>query len=627
MALQFIQQKTTGFFWALFILLLLDSDHAEAAKIHSQIEGNRLQIVLDWPDKVSPKATVDDSLIPILKDRRKQNQSALGAKGRELLLQFDRSLGILDFEQLTAKTSGWLDSIQSGYDTLLLESSAPVSFKVFAEGKKVRIEIIRQQPPSRKKASEDNDLLVTFAESVLAKNRPELIRPILKKYGEEFLSPHPLLAAQLMLALKDNAAALSWTQKADSQPGLTLDQQITLVGLYVKLGQTEMISRRVDIPKLVNLIARDLQAPGLSESRMEELVFALVELKAHEQALPHLKQLAYKLGGDWISPYEETLVILEKKQELIDFWRLRAKQPDLSDEENRQLAFQFLDAYSKADAEEIFKALAETAAPNSPDVKQLLFLWGPRPASNNRMWLLERARASAGEQRAEWTKHLVNAGGAQEAIRLAEGKPMKDNMFAVYLEALEELDDETVIASAITQRLKTEDNPGRLLHYGTLAEDHSQLKLAEAAYTKLINVRPDDKWAIRKLGRLSFDQSRWEESRGYFERLLNKTNEDWAINFYYAESIFLLGKTFKARLFFRRALKLLKKTPSPTSSMQMAQAHCLHRLGQNKEARVIYEDLQKIYPNDKRVRVKYISLLMDIGDFEQAEKWLTLIAK
>jgi tetratricopeptide (TPR) repeat protein len=631
MALQFIKQKAkgllTGFLWGLFTLLPLSSGYAETVKIHPLIKGNRLQIVLDWPGKVSPKATVDDALIPILKDSRKLNQSALGAKGRELLLQFDRSLGTLDFEQLTLKTSGWLDSIQAGYDTLLLESSNPVSFKVFSEGKKVKIEIIRQQPPRQKKASGDNDLLIIFAESVLAKNRPELMRPILKKYGDEFLSPRPLLAAQLMLALKDNAAALSWTQKADSQPGLTLDQQITLVGLYGKLGQTEKISRRMDIQKLADLIEKELQAPGNVESRKEELVFALLELKAHKQALPHLKQLASNFKSDWVYSYEETLVKLEKKQELIEFWRLRAKQPSLPDEEKRQLAFQFLDAYSKADAENIFKALAETAAPNSPDVEQLLFLWGPRPKPNNRMWLLEKVKSTSGAERTGWIKHLINAGGAREAIKLADAEPMSDTMFSIYIDALEELDNGEALASAINKRLKTEDDSERLLRYGTLAENHNQFELAEVAYTKLLDVRPGDKWAIRQLGRLSFDQSRWEESRSYFERLLNKTNEDWLTNFYYAEATFLLGKTSKARSFFQRALELLEKTSPSTASMDMTRAHCWHRLGHSDEARVIYENLLKFHPSDKKVRVKYISLLMEMGDFEQADKWLRLTAK
>jgi Tfp pilus assembly protein PilF len=633
MALQFIQQRTTGlltsFLWVLFTLLSLDSSYAEAVKIDPQSEGNRLQIVLDWPEKVSPKATVDDALIPILKDPQKQNRSALGAKGRELLLRFDRSLGTFDLEQLTAKSSGWLDSIQAGYDTLLLESSKPVSFKVFSEGKKVKIEIIRQQPPRQKKASGDgdDDLLIIFAESVLAKNRPELMRPILKKYGDEFLSPRPLLAAQLMLALKDNAAALSWTQKAVNQPGLTLDQQITLVGLYGKLGQTEKISRRIDIQKLADLIEKELQTPGNVESRKEELVFALLELKAHKQALPHLKQLASNFKSDWVYSYEETLVKLEKKQELIEFWRLRAKQPSLPDEEKRQLAFQFLDAYSKADAENIFKALAETAAPNSPDVEQLLFLWGPRPKPNNRMWLLEKVKSTSGAERTGWIKHLINAGGAREAIKLADAEPMSDTMFSIYIDALEELDDEAAMASAITKRLNTEDNPDRLLRYGTSAENHNQFELAEVAYTKLLNVRPDDKLAIRQLGRLSFDQSRWEESSQYFERLLDKTNEDWVTNFYYAEAIFLLGKTSKARSFFQRALELLEKTSPSTVSMDMTRAHCRHRLGHSDEARVIYENLLKFHPNDKKVRVKYISLLMDMGDFEQADKWLRLTAK
>jgi Flp pilus assembly protein TadD len=628
MALQFIKQKTIGLLpgllGGLLILLLPNSGYGQDVKVHPVIEGNRLQIVLDWPTEVAFQAIVDDVLVSSTK-------STSEIKGRDLLLQFNRSLGAFDLDPLTQQASPWLESIRAGYDTLLLQSRDTVSFKIFNEGKKVRVEIVRLHSPKPPKVSKDADLLITFTESVLAKNRPELMRPILKKYGTGFLSPHPLLAAQLMFALKDEAAALSWTQKAANRPRLTLDQQITLLGLYGKLGQSEKISQTMNTQKLRDLIARELQAPGLTETRKEELVLALLELKAHKLALPHLKQFATRFKSDWLYPYEEALVKLEKKQELLDFWRLRAQQPGLSDEEKRQLAFQFLDAYSKDDAEKLFKVLAETAAPSSPDVEQLLFLWGPRPEANKRMWLLDKAKASAGDERAEWLKHLVNAGGAEYAIELADGElpaQMTDSMFAVYLSALEELNnDDATINSSLTQRLKTEKNPNRLLRYGTLAGNHNQYELAEAAYIKLLNTRPDDKWALRQLGRLAFDQSRWEESENYFERVLDKSNEDWVTNFYYAEAIFLLGKTSKARSFFQRALYLLGKTSSPTASMKMAQAHCLHRLGQNKEARVIYENLLKIHPDDKKVRVKYISILMDMGDFEQADKWLTLTAK
>ena len=634
MLFQSIKQKAvgllTGLLWGLFTLLLPASGYAEEVKIHPVIQGDRLQIILEWPSEVSFKAIVDDVLVSIERGRLKKPKSVSGTKGRELLLLFNRSLGTSDLGQLNQKTSAWLESIRAGYDTLLLQSRGPVSFKIFAEGKEVRVEIVRLHPQNLPKASRNDDLLIAFAESVLAKNRPEFMNPILEKYGEEFLTPHPILAAQLMLALKDKTAALRWTQKAVRQPRLTLNQQIALVGLYGKLGQSEKIGQRMNIQKLVGLIAKKLQVSGLPELRQEELVFALLELKAHKQALPHLKRLASNFKGDWVYSYEQTLVKLERKQELLDFWRMRAKRPGLPDEEKRQLAFQFQDAYSKADAEKLFKALAETAPPNSSDVEQLLFLWGPRPEPKKRTWLLDRAKASSGNERVEWIKHLVNAGGAQEAIQLAEMESpseMTDNMFAAYLLALEEFDGEADFASPLNQRLQMENNPDRLLDYGTLAENHNQFETAEVAFTKLLEIRPDDKWALRRLGRMSFDQGQWEKTEDYLGRLINKKNADWVTNYYYAEAIFLLGKTSKARSFFQRVLEHIIKIPSPTTSMKITQAHCLHRLGHKKEARAIYESLLKISPNDKKIRVKYISILIDMGDFEQADKWLNLTRK
>jgi Flp pilus assembly protein TadD len=616
--------------FGLLILLFPAPGHTEGVKIYPVIEGDRLQIIFDWSGEIAFTATVDDAPVPLTKEGRQKIKATEETKGRELLLQFNRFLGSFDLDPLTRQASPWLESIRAGYDTLLLQSSAPVAYKIFSEGKKIRVEIVGRNSPQTPETSQDTDLLVTFAESVLAKNRPELMRPILKKYGTDFLSPHPLLAAQLMLALNDATAALSWAQKAANQPWLTLDQQITLVGLYGKLGQSKMINSRMNIQKLRTRIARELQAPKTSESRREELVFALLELKAYKQALPHLKQLALDFKGDWVFSYEETLTTLGEKQVLVDFWRLRARQPGLTDEEKRELAFQFLDAYSKADAERLFFALAQTAAPQSPDVEQLLFIWGPRPKPDQRKWLLDKARASAGDERAEWLKHLVNAGGGKEAIAFLDRElpaQMTDNLFAAYLSALEELDGEDAVNSSLAQRLKTEKNPDRLFRYGTLAGNQNQLKTAEIAFTNLLEIRPDDKRALSQLGLMYFDQSRWRKAEVYLGRLVNKTGTDWLTNYYYAEAVFLLGETSKARTYFQRALELIGKTASPTASIKMAQAHCLHRLGRSAEARVVYEDLLKVYSDDKKVRVKYISFLMDMGDFEQADKWLTLTAK
>lgn len=451
----------------------------------------------------------------------------------------------------------------------------------------------------------------------------KLAKDVLNKYGEGFLSPRPVLAARLMFALDKETSALSWIQTAESMPLLTLGQQIELASLYGKLERSGKIQRPFDTTILRNRILLELQAPSLPETRREELVYAMLELKAHQQALPHLKQLAYRRGGDWIYPYEETLRKLGRNQEVIEFWRMRIKQSGLPVEEKRLLAFQLLESNSKIDALNVFKELAETAPVQSADVEQLLFLWGPRPGKEARLWLLGRAKSSAGKERVEWMKHLIDKGGAKEALHLAAMTPpaeTTDQQFAVHLLALGELRDNNAFAAQTLQSLQSEKNSNRLFRYATLAEDREQLDVAKTAYTKILQTQPDEERALRKLGGIAFQQNRFQEAQDYFRRLINKNKQDWSANYYYAEANFSQGKTTTAIPFYQQSLTSIDKAPSPTLPMELTRAHCLHRLGKYQEALLAYDRLLTKLPKDKEIRANIISSLIASGNFEKAQQ-------
>jgi hypothetical protein len=625
MLIQIIKHKAkdslTGFLMAGFLLLPSAMSFAEPVKIHSAIENDRLQIVMDWASKVSFKAMVDDT------------DSPSGSEGHELLLQFGKAIETSDLKTLTKETSAWLESIQAGYDTLLLQSKDKATFKISRKGKEIRIEVVRRlpvPPVQSVKASADNDLLITFAEKVLADKQTKLMRRIFDKHGDGFLVTRPLLAANLMLALKNKRSSLRWMQKAENLPDMTLDQQIEMVALYGKLGQPDKIGKTRHTRKLGDRIARKLKDPKLPKARKEDLIYTMLELKAHEMVLPHLKQLAYQQGGDWAYPYEETLVELKRNDELIHFYQKYIKNSGLAVDEKRRIAFRFLELNHKEDALSVFKELAESAVAQSPDVEQLLFLWGPRPSLVDRKWLANRASDSKNEERTQWLRHLANAGGAREVIQLTGKEPSSratDNLFLVYLQALEELEDKETFAQALRQWMESETDPDRLWLYGSLADDQSQLELANEAYEKILVSRPQDEKALTHLGWNSFYLNQWKDTQKYLRPILTKKANDWTTNYYYAEAIYLEGHISESLPFFQKTLALINKISSPSIEVRMTKAVALERLGRKKEALGIYERLLKISPTDKKLRVKYISALMEAGDYEQAQNWLTLTAR
>jgi tetratricopeptide (TPR) repeat protein len=454
----------------------------------------------------------------------------------------------------------------------------------------------------------------------------KLAKDILHKYGEEFLTPRPLLAARLMLALDKETSAFNWINTALSLPLLTLDQQIELAGLYASLERSGKFKRAVDTKMLRNQIILELQAPSLPETRKEELVHAMLELKGHEQALPYLKQLAYGPGGDWIFPYEETLRKLGRNQEVIKFWRKRINQSGLPVEEKRQLAFQLLESDSKTDALTVFRQLAETAPAQSTDVEQLLFLWGPRPGKEARLWLLERAKSANGQERVEWIKHLIDKGGAKDALQLTALAPsdeVTEQQFAAHLIALGELRDVSAFGNEVRASLKSEKNVPRLLRYAKLAEDQEQSDIAQGAYKKVLQVLPDDKRALRKLGEIAFQENRFQEAQGYFSRLLKQNQQDWSANYYHAEADFLQDKTASAIPFYQQSLASIGKASIPTLTMELTRAHCLHRLGKYQEALSVYDRLFKKRPNDKEMRANIISSLIASGNYAKAQQLMT----
>jgi len=464
------------------------------------------------------------------------------------------------------------------------------------------------------------------AKKKLTAKNYELAKDVLNKYGEEFLSPRPLLTARLMFALNQESNALRWAQTAEKIPLLSLDQQIELAGLYGRLERSGKIQRAYDTTILRNRILLELQAPSLPEARREELVYAMLEIKAHRQALPHMKQLAYSLGGYWVFSYQETLLKLGRNQEVIDFWRMRVKQSGLSVEEKRQLAFQLLESNSKADALNIFWKLAETAHAESADVEQLRFLWGPRPGKEARRWLMDRAKASKGKERAGWMNHLIDIGGAKEALSLTAMVPpgeATDQQFAVHLLALSELQDNWDFNAEALKTLQSENNVKRLLRYGALAQDREQLDVAQTAYEKILQVQPDKERALRELGGIAFQKNRFQEAQYYLGRLLNKNKNDWFANYYYAEADISQGKTTTAIPYYQQSLANIEKAPSPTLRMELARAHCLHRLGKFQKALSVYNRLFKKRPDDKEIRANIISSLIAVGKLKKAQQLMT----
>lgn len=169
----------------------------------------------------------------------------------------------------------------------------------------------------------------------------------------------------------------------------------------------------------------------------DDYLYELMKHGAGREVLPLLASRAKAEGQKWFFAYDEALAKYGTRAERLASLQAFADLTDTPRNLRSQIAFQLLNLGDKARAERLFRALAERSGPSSPEVRQLAYLWGPRPAPEARAWLRARATSAPQAERPAWAALLVNAGdsaGAEAALAGATGSQSSAALAAIFAE-------------------------------------------------------------------------------------------------------------------------------------------------------------------------------------------------
>jgi predicted Zn-dependent protease len=379
--------------------------------------------------------------------------------------------------------------------------------------------------------------------------------------------------------------------------------------------------------ELTAFLQSELDRTDLSSEVKETRLYALIEHGGEAAALPYLKRFAESARGNWMFAYEEALKKLRRRDELIAFWKSLAARKDLPADEKRLLASRMLEAGQKELAEQVLLELAATAPPDSKDVAQLLFLWGPRPPKVALDWMETRAFASTGSARAAWLNHLINAGASRRASDVAAKQlPSPGSEPAVwdaYLAGLAAARDLAALAAAAEREISVTTDPSRLQRLARLCFENSQNACARQAYTKLLGLRPNDPEALRRLGVLSYWGSDYSAAKRYLASYLESGQGDYESNYYFGELLLREKNRAAAKTYYSRALEQIDRIQEKTLSVRIVRAHLLHRTGRIAEALSAFEAMLKERPDDKTLRAEYVGILLEEGRHDLAQKVLS----
>ncbi|MDN3564989.1 hypothetical protein QWZ14_11520, partial [Paeniroseomonas aquatica] len=465
--------------------------------------------------------------------------------------------------------------------------------------------------------------------------------------------PVDLLQDLLHLAVDARALplALEVAERLEAARGATEDRQ-QVIRLLLELGQPRRaLDRLRGLPEgdafpealreAVLLDAWRQGAPVLDEARAiarqrlaaaatpaarDAAVTLLLELRAEAEALPVLRALAVEAPQRWLWAHERAAVAAGRRGEALALWASLAARPGVPAELRRQLAFRLLEAGDKRGAEGGLRLLAAAAPPESPDVRQLLYLWGPRPGGEALDWIEARARRAEGAERAAWMRVLTDRGAPARAVavhRAGAGAALPAGT-AAWLAALEAQDDRVALAAAVREVLPGATSGDLLRQLARLAARAGEAELERQALERLAASGGAGPETQRRLGVLAH----LRRDRAAAERLLQAVVAAEADDY---ESWTILGDIAAARRDpsaarqrYAEALRRLEEAADRSTRARVLRAHLLHGLGREAEAARLYEALLVERPRDRSLRADYVALLMEQGAVRAARAALVL---
>jgi|GEM_PF-2132690 len=385
--------------------------------------------------------------------------------------------------------------------------------------------------------------------------------------------------------------------------------------------------------ELGRFAASQLSKP-MSEQRRLTLIYALIDAGRLDVAMPYVKQYALKEGGDWVYLYAENLERQGKVAEAREFWVRLAQQPGVSHEERRNIAYALLEKGYKSDAEKLFSSLAANKAPTSVEVRQLLYIWGPRLNESQMSWVYNRSNTATNDvERAQWLKILADYSSPETLVGFVdrhEELAYSSAVMTPYMQGQYDLGNRKAIAAMLPRIQEKRMAPEAVRQYARFASDSGLNREAESAYKLLHNAVPNDREALREIGVSSYNLAYYSQAEQYLGEYLNEyrdqpafDNEAYLSYFYYAELLRRDHQTKEAKRYYDAVRHLVSEAPVKTADMRAKAATSLIFSGQQEEGLAEFNTAVAAYPKDKVLKADLISALVETKRYDEARAMLS----
>ncbi|MDP1723737.1 MAG: tetratricopeptide repeat protein [Alphaproteobacteria bacterium] len=406
------------------------------------------------------------------------------------------------------------------------------------------------------------------------------------------------------------------------------------VALYVDTGVKSGATKEIS-----DFLLEYLDKADIDLKKKEEFVYVLIDVAGQEVALPHIKTLAFKIGGNWGYSYIDIL----KKRKNMDELRLFLKEWGIREDTplpmRRYAAHELLKGGMKSEAEQIFMNIARIQNAKSQDIQDLLFIWGVGKNLESLKFLSSRADASFVKKDMDdfslWLNYITDYVSPEETLKYLQSKniePLKtDNKVVMsYAMALYKAKKFILLEDFLLKAIGAEQDPKNILELAILASDLSEQATASVGYAKVIKtakygflrvISKDDskksdldRIALRRIGFSAFIQKNLSEAEQYLRsyiRKYGKDNNDFEAYYFLGECLWLTDRKSDADYFYSRAQKIITNQKEKTNDLLLVKAGIKQRYGLIDDAIDVYEDMRKDMTSNRSLQADYALILLD----------------
>lgn len=376
---------------------------------------------------------------------------------------------------------------------------------------------------------------------------------------------------------------------------------------------------------------------GRGDDRQQlNYAYILINSGRKAEVLPYAKNYASERGGEWKKMYAQlTFVpkagvakapVKQTREQLLAM----AESKSISNATKRQIAFTLLNDGHKADALTLFKDLAKDKAPDSQEVKDLLYLWGGKLNGEQLAWVQDRAKNASGYDKSRWSDMVNNAGDDNGVLAYVSSTPdalynrdLRKNYFRILASTGSRQNYDAAMRNWVAE---TTDVPA-LLDYAATAQNTGFRDAAVNGYQRVLALDPANKKALSQLATLDFAKGKFSAADRNLNQYMEaqKQSPDTETNpaqahFYKAELLRRQGDNAAANAEYQQVVALTAQAGASAndalSRMYTAQFH----LGHHADAKAGFEQLLEQSPDDKGVLADYMSALIEYKYFDDATR-------